>query len=121
MGADWGQAHAEGKGRRRLEQADVENEELRAKLAAAEALLAQQVERPEDLHFAEEVGAALFGAGRFDEAAEVLNSVADRRTDPEQRNRARSNAGLATYRDGRLTRALEDAAYQGLLDALCND
>ena len=42
MGADWGQAHAEGKGRRRLEQADEENEELRAKLAAAEALLAQQ-------------------------------------------------------------------------------
>ena len=41
MGADWGQAHADGKGRRRLEQADEENKELRAKLAAAEALLAQ--------------------------------------------------------------------------------
>eukprot|EP01045_Picozoa_sp_COSAG04_P020761 COSAG04_NODE_2162_length_4649_cov_8.389231_3_plen_132_part_00 len=41
MGADWGQAHADGKGRR-LEQADEENEELRAKLAAAEALLAQK-------------------------------------------------------------------------------
>ena len=44
MGADWGQAHAEGKGRR-LEQADEEIEELRAKLAAAEALLAQQAEQ----------------------------------------------------------------------------
>ena len=39
MGADWGQAHAEGKGRR-LEQADEENEELRAKLAAAESFSA---------------------------------------------------------------------------------
>ncbi len=44
MGADWGQAHAEGKGRRRLEQADEENQELRAMLAAAEALLAAKDE-----------------------------------------------------------------------------
>ena len=35
MGADWGQAHAEGKGRRRLEQADEEIDELRALSFAA--------------------------------------------------------------------------------------
>ena len=45
MGADWGQSHAEGKGRRRLEQADEEIEELRAKLAAAESLLAAKDEQ----------------------------------------------------------------------------
>jgi Ca-activated chloride channel family protein len=73
-----------------------------------EALAAQQVERPEDLSIAERLGHALFGDGQFNRAESVLNSVADRSTEPAVRSRARYNAGLSAYKGGRLTDALED-------------
>ncbi|MCK6504577.1 VWA domain-containing protein, partial [Myxococcota bacterium] len=73
-----------------------------------DALLAEQARDPDDLDVAERVGQALFEQGDFNRAHEVLTGVADRSLDPEQRTRARTNAGLAAYRAGRLTRAVED-------------
>lgn len=76
-------------------------------------LSAQQVANPDDLGLAEELGAALFKAGRFNESEEVLRSIADRSQDSALRARARYNSGLAAYRGGRLTQALE--AWQRVL------
>ena len=76
-------------------------------------LTAEQVSRPDDLGLAERLGAALFKNGQFNEAERVLGSVADRATDPAQRDRARYNSGLAAYQGGRLTEAAED--WQRLL------
>ena len=76
-------------------------------------LTEQQVSSPDDLGVAERLGAALFADGQYNRAEEVLSSVADRTTDAEARNRARYNAGLAAYRGGRLTEAVED--WQRLL------
>lgn len=71
-------------------------------------LLAEQAQRPGDLAVAERVGRALFEAGRYDQAHEVLTGVAQRSLDPEQRQRARTNAGLAAYRAGRLVDAVSE-------------
>jgi Ca-activated chloride channel family protein len=71
-------------------------------------LIQEQVHHPDDLDLAERLGAALLKEGRFQEAAEVLDGVADRSLDSEQRGRARYNAGLAEYGAGRLTAAVED-------------
>ena len=76
-------------------------------------LTAEQVSRPDDLGLAERLGAALFKNGQFNEAERVLGAVADRATDPAQRDRARYNSGLAAYQGGRLTEAAED--WQRLL------
>jgi Ca-activated chloride channel family protein len=76
-------------------------------------LAAEQVARPDDLGVAEKLGAALFQAGQYNRAEEVLSNVADRATDSVQRDRSRYNAGLAAYRAGRLTEAAED--WQRLL------
>ncbi len=78
-----------------------------------EALSAEQVSQPDNMDVASQLGEALFQAGRFNEAEEVLRSVADRSTDSEAKARARYNAGLAAYRGGRLTSALE--AWQRVL------
>jgi len=77
------------------------------------ALTAEQVSNPDDLAVAERLGGALFRAGRFNEASDVLTGVADRTKDSEIRSRARYNSGLAAYRGGRLTEALE--AWQRVL------
>lgn len=78
-----------------------------------ESLTSAQVANPNDMQVAERLGGALFKAGRFNEASEVLGSVADRSTDSEARARARYNSGLAAYRGGRLTEAVE--AWQRVL------
>lgn len=78
-----------------------------------DALVAAQVSSPDDLTVAEQLGGALFEAGRFNEASDVLTGVADRSKDAEVRARARYNSGLAAYRGGRLTEALE--AWQRVL------
>ena len=74
----------------------------------AERLAAEQAGKPDDLGLAERLGEALFRAGDYDRAQEVLEGVAERSVDPAQRQRARYNGGLAAYRGGQLTRALED-------------
>jgi Ca-activated chloride channel homolog len=71
-------------------------------------LLQEQVRDPDDLDLAERVGEALYQAGEYDRAREVLADVAERATEPEQRTRARYNAGLSAYRSGHLTEAIED-------------
>ena len=78
-----------------------------------EELSAKQVSQPDNMEIASQLGQALFQAGRFNEAEEVLRSVADRTTDSDGKARARYNAGLAAYRGGRLTSALE--AWQRVL------
>jgi Ca-activated chloride channel family protein len=72
-----------------------------------ETLTKEQVSNPDDMELAGRLGEALFKAGRFNEASDVLSGVADRSTDAEARARARYNSGLAAYRGGRLTEALE--------------
>jgi Ca-activated chloride channel family protein len=76
-------------------------------------LLAEQVAQPGNLQVAEDLGAALFEAGRFNQAEAVLSSVADRALDSALRDRARYNAGLSAYQAGRLSEAAED--WQRLL------
>jgi Ca-activated chloride channel family protein len=71
-------------------------------------LAARQAADPDDLVLAEQLGQALYEAGDFNGAHEVLTGVAERSLDGTQRNRARTNAGLAAYRSGQLTRAVED-------------
>jgi Ca-activated chloride channel family protein len=78
-----------------------------ARADTLDALLQQQAAAPDDMALAEEVGEALFEAGRFDEAAGVLEQVAQR-GGSQQQDRARYNAGLARYYAGQLTAALED-------------
>ena len=78
-----------------------------------EGLTADQVANPDDLELAERLGAALFQAGRFNEAEDVLSSVSDRSKDQAARARTRYNSGLSAYRGGRLTEALE--AWQRVL------
>lgn len=80
---------------------------------SVDALAAEQVSNPDDMALAERLGQALFEAGRFNEATEVLTEVADRTTESNARARARYNSGLAAYRGGRLTEALE--AWQRVL------
>jgi Ca-activated chloride channel family protein len=74
---------------------------------AVERLAEAQAAAPDDLGLAEDLGQALFEAGRMGEAARVLAEASDRAIDPEQRRRARYNSGLAEYEAGRLTQALE--------------
>jgi len=74
---------------------------------AVEALTAKQIENPDDLEVAERLGEALYRSGQFNEAASVLTGVADRSKGSDSRARARYNAGLAAYKSGRLTSALE--------------
>jgi Ca-activated chloride channel family protein len=76
-------------------------------------LTAAQVANPDDLELAERLGGALFQAGRFNEAENVLSSVSDRSKEQVDRARARYNSGLSAYRGGRLTEALE--AWQRVL------
>jgi Ca-activated chloride channel family protein len=76
-------------------------------------LSSEQVASPNDMAVAERLGSALFKAGRFNEAEDVLRSVADRSQDPEAKARARYNSALSAYRGGRLTHALE--AWQRVL------
>jgi len=76
-------------------------------------LSAQQIAEPDNMEVAERLGQALFKAGRFNEAEEVLRSVADRTQEAADKARARYNAGLSAYRGGRLTGALE--AWQRVL------
>lgn len=80
---------------------------------AVDRLAAEQARRPDDPALAEQLGVALHQAGRHNEAHGVFTSLAERAVDPDRRQRARYNAGLAAYRSGRLTRAAED--WQRLL------
>jgi len=73
-----------------------------------DVLLRSQTENPDDLELAERLGHALFEAGRYDESASVLSSVADRSADQSQRARSRFNAGLAEYHGGQLVTASQD-------------
>ncbi|MEC8423402.1 MAG: hypothetical protein VX000_06470, partial [Myxococcota bacterium] len=79
-----------------------------ADMDLATDLAARQADAPDDLLLAEQLGQALFEAGRFNQAHQVLAGVAERTLDADQRNRARTNAGLAAYQAGRLTQAVED-------------
>ena len=74
----------------------------------ADALAAEQAAHPDDLALGEELGMALLAEGRADEAHDVLTQVAERTLDPQQRTRARYNAGHAARQSGHLTRAVED-------------
>ena len=74
---------------------------------SVQALMAEQVANPDDLEISERLGAALFQAGRYNEADRVLRDVADRHKDSSARATARYNAGLSAYKAGRLTHALE--------------
>ncbi|MFT4978719.1 MAG: tetratricopeptide (TPR) repeat protein, partial [Myxococcota bacterium] len=76
-------------------------------------LLQQQAEDPGDMGLAEQVGGALYQAGRYAEAARVLEQVAAH-GNSQQQQRARYNAGLARYSAGQLTAALED--WQQILE-----
>lgn len=76
--------------------------------STASQLAEQQARSPDDLDLAERLGLALLAEGQPRRAHEVLSSVADRTLDPDQRTRARYNAGHAAYRAGQLTRAAED-------------
>jgi Ca-activated chloride channel family protein len=78
-----------------------------------DTLMQDQIAHPNDLGVAEQLGTSLYKAKRYNEAAEVMTSVADRSTDPLVRSRARYNAGLSAYKGGRLTQALE--AWQRVL------
>lgn len=80
----------------------------RAGDAEVERLTALQLQNPGDLHVSEQLGEALFKAGDYARAEEVLRGVAERSDDAAQRARARYNEGLAAYRGGRLHRAVED-------------
>jgi Ca-activated chloride channel family protein len=71
-------------------------------------LMTQHSEHPDDLLLGERLGQALFERGEFDHASRVLRDVAERTTDSEQRQRARYDAGLASYYAGRLTNALQN-------------
>lgn len=66
------------------------------------------VEHPDDMGVAERLGGALFKAGDYTRAEDVLTGVAEHSKDPDQAARARYNAGLAAYKNGRLTEALDD-------------
>lgn len=77
-------------------------------------LMAEHVERPDDLALAERLGGALYKSGDYAAAEEVFDSVAARSPDPAQRARARYNSGLSAYKGGRLTEAVED--WQGVLE-----
>jgi tetratricopeptide (TPR) repeat protein len=57
---------------------------------------------------AEQLGEALYKAGEYVASEQVLEGVARRSTEAEQRTRARYNGGLAAYRGGRLAQAVED-------------
>jgi Ca-activated chloride channel family protein len=81
--------------------------------AAVDRLAAEQARQPDDPALAEQLGVALHQAGRHNEAHGVFTSLAERAVEPDRRQRARYNAGLAAYRSGRLTRAAED--WQRLL------
>ncbi|MFM2245130.1 MAG: hypothetical protein RL071_1204 [Pseudomonadota bacterium] len=75
--------------------------------AAVQALLQEQLAKPNDLGVAERLGEALYAAGQHRRAQEVFDGVAARSPDPAQRARAAHNAGLSAYKGGRLTAAEE--------------
>lgn len=77
----------------------------RAASPELEALLRQQVERPQDLALAERVGEALYKEGQYNRAYDVLKGVAQRSDDPAQQSRAAANAARSAYRAGRLEEA----------------
>jgi Ca-activated chloride channel family protein len=70
-------------------------------------LLAEQVERPDDLALAERVGEALYRAGQYERAERVLDGVAARSKDADQQTRARYNAALSAYKGGKLTQSID--------------
>ena len=73
--------------------------------ARAEDLLAAHIANPSDLALAERAAVSLLQSGRTGEAYQLLDDIADRTSDVEQRVRSRYNAGLAAYQQG----ALQDA------------
>jgi Ca-activated chloride channel homolog len=72
-----------------------------------QALLAEQVEHPNDLDLAERVGEALYRAGEYDRARRVLDEVAERSQSKEQQVRAKYNAALSAYKNGHLVEAID--------------
>lgn len=70
-------------------------------------LLQQQASNPNDPLLTEQVAAALYEAGRYSEAARLLEQLADN-GQGDQHQRARYNAGLARYHAGQLTDALDN-------------
>jgi Ca-activated chloride channel family protein len=72
-----------------------------------QALVAQQIEQPNDLDLAERVGEALYRAGEYDRARQVLEDVAARTKSTEQKTRAEYNAALSAYKNGHLTEAID--------------
>ncbi|MCB9781036.1 MAG: VWA domain-containing protein [Alphaproteobacteria bacterium] len=75
--------------------------------ARVDALLAEQADHPGDLDIAERLGEALFRAGDYNRALDVLTAVAEQSDDPAQQARARYNAGHAAYQGGRLIEAAD--------------
>jgi len=92
--------------------ADAPRPATRASAAAAnpevDNLMKAHVEHPEDMGVAERLGGALYKAGDYARAEDVLTGVAEHSKDADQAARARYNAGLAAYKNGRLTEALDD-------------
>ena len=76
--------------------------------AAVEEAARRAAEAPGDLRAAEELGRALYAAGDYNRAHAVLRGVAERAVEPAQRQRARTNAGLAAWQAGRLQEAMDD-------------
>ncbi|MEL6342599.1 MAG: VWA domain-containing protein, partial [Myxococcota bacterium] len=73
-----------------------------------------QVNNPDDMRIAEELSAALYQAGRYNDAARILSDIAQRAPDAGQQQRARYNAGLANYQAGKLVDAQQ--AWQAIVD-----
>lgn len=77
---------------------------------AARLLGQARVADPGDARLGDALGTALYRAGRYREAEQIFNALAESTTDAADAARARYNAGNAAYRGGRLDQAL--SAYQ---------
>ncbi len=81
------------------------------KYEEAVKLLGQaRVQSPEDVELGNALGTALYRAGRYREAEQIFEALANHAPDDVAAARARYNAGNAAYRGGRLDQAL--ANYQ---------
>jgi Ca-activated chloride channel family protein len=72
-----------------------------------QALVQQQIEHPNDLDLAERLGEALYRAGEYDRARQVLDDVAARSKSADQKTRAEYNSALSAYKNGHLTDAID--------------
>jgi len=79
------------------------------KYEEAVKLLGQaRVQNPDDMELGNALGTALYRAGRYREAEQIFEAVANHAPDDAAAARARYNAGNAAYRGGRLDQALSN-------------